>query len=451
MSVKSIASTYCPPFLRPAFDRVANSPIGYRLASGVFWSIAGAVISRGLTLAALVLVARMLGKTGYGELGIIQSTVGMFGVFAGFGLGLTATKHVAEFRQNDPERAGRLIAISGLTATVTGGVMAAGLLIFAPWLAEHTINAPHLVGVLRISALMLFTSALNDAQTGALSGFEAFRTIAYVNLAVGLVSFPALVVGVYFGGLTGAVWAMALNLCVSWLLNSLALRKEAHRHDVPFTFRNCTREMPVLWRFSLPAVLSGALVGPVGWACGALLVNQPGGYGEMGVFSAANQLQLAILFIPGAIAQIVLPLLSNLHASDERHRYMKVVWYNVLISGGVTIGIVLPVSLLSGLIMRTYGKGFADGGTVLVLSAATAVPITLTAVIGRVIASKNRMWAGLVLNAMWAACLLVSAWLLIGHGARGLATAYLLSYVFHFINTAIYTRLFVFGGRVQTL
>ena len=73
--------------------------MGYRLARGVFWSMAGAVISRGLMLAAWVLVARMLGKTGYGELGMIQSTVGMFGVFAGFGLGLSATKHVAEFRR----------------------------------------------------------------------------------------------------------------------------------------------------------------------------------------------------------------------------------------------------------------------------------------------------------------------------------------------------------------
>jgi O-antigen/teichoic acid export membrane protein len=449
MSVKSLASTYCPTFLRPAFDRVANSPIGYRLATGVFWAMAGEVISRGLTLAALVLVARMLGKTGYGELGVIQATVGMFGVFAGFGLGLTATKHVAEFRSHDPERAGRIIAVSGLTAMITGGLMAVGMLLFAPWLAEHTINAPHLTGLLRVSALMLFVSALNGAQTGALAGFEAFKTIARVNLCIGLISFPLLVAGAYFGGLTGVVSMMAVNLSVNWLLNHLALRKEAGRYRVPFTFKHCGREVSVLWRFSLPAVLSGALVGPVGWVCSAFLVNQPDGYAEMGVFSAASQLQLAILFIPGALAQIVLPMLSNLHASDERHRFMKVVWYNVLISGGITTGIVLPVSLLSGIIMRTYGKGFANGGPVLILSAVAAIPITLTAVIGRVIASKNKMWAGLILNALWAACLMVTAWLLIGHGARGLATAYLVSYVFHLLNTAIYTRLFVIGGGVQ--
>ena len=85
--------------------------------------------------------------------------------------------------------------------------MALGLFIFAPWLAEHTINAPHLAGVLRIGALILFINALNGAQTGALSGFEAFRTIASCKpfCRTDLIPYPRR--GAYFGGLTGAVWA----------------------------------------------------------------------------------------------------------------------------------------------------------------------------------------------------------------------------------------------------
>lgn len=98
---------------------------------------------------------------------MIQTTVGMFGVFAVLRLGMTATKYIAEYRQTDPERAGRIIGLSGLVAMATGGLMALGLLVFAPWIAEHTINAPHLTGVLRIGGLILFISALNGAQTGA--------------------------------------------------------------------------------------------------------------------------------------------------------------------------------------------------------------------------------------------------------------------------------------------
>jgi len=440
MNVKSIASTYCPPFLRPAFNRIESSPIGTRLARGVFWSMAGSVISRSLMLIATVLVARMLGRTVYGELGMIRSTVGMFGIFAGFGLGLTATKHVAEFRQSDPDRAGRIIGISGLFAMLTGGLMALGLLIFAPWLAGHTINAPHLAGVLRIGALILFINALNGAQTGALSGFEAFKAIAYVNLFVGLISFPLLVCGAYFGGLTGAVWALAINLGFNWLLNHLALRKEARRHKVPFTFRNCSRELSVLWKFSLPAVLAGSMTGPINWACSAMLVNRPGGYSEMGIYSASNQWRLAILFLPGMLGQVFLPMLSNLNTEYTQINYQKVLFFNVLLNTGTALAIVVPLVLFAPFIMGTYGPDFEQGVVVLRVLAFSAVLIAANSVVGQAIISKGKMWIGLMFNVLWAIALLVSSLILLrrGYGALGLAYATLIAYSLHTVWQSFY-------------
>jgi len=412
------------------------------MAKGVFWSIAGGVISRGLMLIASVLVARMLGKTVFGELGMIRSTVGMLSVFAGFGLGLTATKHVAEFRQSDPDRAGRIIDLSNLFAIVTGGLLALGLFIFAPWLAEHTINAPYLAGVLRIGALILFINALNGAQTGALSGFEAFKTIAHVNLFVGLISFPILVCGAYFGGLTGAVWALSINLGVNWLLNHLALHKEARRYRVPFTFRNCSREMSVLWKFSLPAALSGSMVGPVNWVCSALLVNQPAGYGEMGIFSAANQWRIAILFIPGMVAQVALPLLSSLSAESADQQYRKVLGLNILLNAAIALAVVLPLVLFAHLVMSAYGPDFEQGVNTLRILAFTTVLIAANSVVGQAIISKGKMWMAFMFNFLWAIVLIAASLLLLhkGYGAFGLACATLIAYVLHTLWQSAYLR-----------
>ena len=431
MSVKSIASTFCPPFLRPAFNRIENSPIGLRLARGVFWSMAGAVISRGLMLCATVLVARMLGKTGYGELGMIQSTVGMFGVFAGFGLGLTATKHVAQFRQSDPDRAGRIIGLSGLVAMGTGGVMALGLFIFAPWLAEHTINAPHLAGVIRIGALILYIGALNGAQTGALAGFEAFKTIAHVNLFTGLLSFPILVTGAYFGGLTGAVWAMAINLCFNWLLNHIALRREARRYHVPFSFRDCGRESSVLWRFALPAVLAGCMTGPVNWACGAMLVNRPDGYGEMGIFSAANQWYAMLMFLPGILGSVVLPMLSDQLGQKNTKQSMKTMVLAIKMNLLIVAPLVLVASIASPFIMSLYGEGFNEGWPTLVVVLLTAGLLAVQTPVGQIIAASGRMWVGLAMNAGWALVFIGGTLLLLNHGSLGLATSRAIAYIFH--------------------
>ena len=92
-------------------------------------------------LVAFMFIARMLGKEAFGEPGIIRSTVGVFGTLAGFGLGLTATKHIAEFRRCNPERAGRLLALSNLLAIATSALMGLALLILAPWLAAETLHA----------------------------------------------------------------------------------------------------------------------------------------------------------------------------------------------------------------------------------------------------------------------------------------------------------------------
>lgn len=433
ITIKKVIHACCPSFLEQTLSKIETSEIGYRFAKGAFWSLAGTAISRALMLLASIFVARILGRIGFGELGIIQATVGMFGVFAGFGLGLTATKHIAEFRQSDPERAGQIIGISGLAAVASGGLMALGLLIFAPWLAEHTINASHLSGVLRIGALVLFISALNGAQTGALSGFEAFKTIAYVNLFVGLISFPILILGTYLGGLTGAVWALAINLCFNWLLNHIALRKEARKYRVPFTLKRCNRELPVLWKFSLPAVLASSLVGPVNWLCATFLVNQPDGYGEMGIFNAANQWYAMLMFLPGLLGSVMLPVLSERLGQKDTNQSMKIMVLAMKANALVVIPFVLIASIISPYIMGVYGPGFRNGWSTLVAVLLTTALISIQSPVGQIIAASGKMWVGFVMNLGWAITFIVATLLLIDFGAFGLAISRSISYFFHSI------------------
>ena len=94
MTAKTLQA-FLPAFATPLWTRLQGSSVNERLARGAFWSIAGAVASRAIGLCASILVARLLGKERFGELGIVQGTIEMFGTFAGFSMGFTATKHVA--------------------------------------------------------------------------------------------------------------------------------------------------------------------------------------------------------------------------------------------------------------------------------------------------------------------------------------------------------------------
>jgi len=260
-----------------------------RFTLGVFWSLAGAVISRGFTLGASIVCARFLGKSGFGELGMIQSTVGTFGILAGLGLGLTATKYVAEFRDHDPAKVGLILALSALAALFSSAIMAALLIAMSFFLARNMFAAPHLAGPLAAGAGLVFLGALNGAQTGALAGFEAFQTIARVNIWAGLSSFPLIGIGVWHWGLRGAVWGMVAAMAINWVLNNRALRQENSRSGISYDFAGSHREWRVLHKFSLRAFLASIVVGPVLWVCNMLLVHQQNGYSQLGLYAAADR------------------------------------------------------------------------------------------------------------------------------------------------------------------
>jgi O-antigen/teichoic acid export membrane protein len=314
---------------------------------------------------------------------------------------------------------------------MTGGLMALGLVIFAPWLAERTINAPHLAGVLRLGAVLLFISAVNGAQTGALSGFEAFRTIARINLIVGLVSFPVLLGGAYFGGLTGAVWALAINCAVNGLLNHMALRRETRRHGIPFNLRGCGQEISVLWRFALPAVLAGAMVGPIDWICNALLVNRPNGYEELGILGAANQWYAVLFFLPVQLAQVVLPVLSERLGQGDTIQSMKILVAMMKVNALLVLPPVLIASIASPYLMSLYGEGFRNGWPTLVVVLLTAGLLSVLTPVGQIIAASGNMWLGTVMNMGWAVVFILGTLLLVDHGSLGVATARAAGYVFH--------------------
>lgn len=441
MTIKELTLSLTPNFLRPYIDRIQASPLGYRLAKGAFWSLAGAVISRALGLASSIIVARLIGKVGFGELGMINSTIGMLGPLAGFQMGLTATKHVAELRDKDPIRAGRIIGLSSAVVFVTGTLAALALVVLAPWMATKTLAAPHLSGLLQISSLMILFGALSGVQAGALAGFEAFKTIAWVNLLGGFATFPLIVGGVYLGGLEGAVWGMVLSTVLNWALHQWALHREAKHANVPLSYSGCTKEWNVLWRFSFPSMLASMISGPIAWVSNAILVNQPNGYSEMGIFNAANQWRTPVIFLTSSLGMIVLPILSDLHGKEDRVSYNKVLRSNLFLNATIALIIALPIAIFSPLIMATYGKGFQEGNWVIVILSFSAVFMAVSNVLGQAIVSKGRMWLAVVVHAAWAIVILLAAWNLVqSQGANGLAFATLIAWISYAGALAFFNR-----------
>lgn len=420
------ARRFTPRVLRPFLDRIQHSPEGRRLARGMFWSVAGAVSSRSIGLLASIIVARILGKSGFGELGVVQSTTNLYMTFAQFGVSMTVTKYVAEFRTTDPERAGRFIAMSGTLAVVSGCVVGLVMVLTSAW-AARLMAAPQLQLAIAISAAALLLITANEAQNGVLNGLEAFKSRSTIQLIAAIASFPISVIGAFFFGLIGAVYGLIAAQALVLVLSQRAIQKETSAAGISIRWRELRKEAGVLMRFSLPMLLVGVVYMPATWIANMILVNTPGGYAEMGVFSAADRWRTAIVFLPSLLGGVALPMLSSLQSKADSGKYQSVLWANIKFSILASLAVAAPVALLAPWIMNSYGPGFKEGTRVLILLCSTAVAFAAFWIVNQSLLSRGRVMTIFYINLGWAVTLLTAEWLLRGQGANGLALAYLLA------------------------
>jgi O-antigen/teichoic acid export membrane protein len=291
------------------------------------------------------------------------------------------------------------------------------------------LATPQLAAPLAVGSGLVFFGAMNGAQTGALAGFEAFKTIARVNVLSGAASFPLIVLGVWRGGLQGAVWGSVAALAINWSLNNHALRRECANANVSFQFANCHRDLGILHRFSLPAFLASIVVALGIWVCNTLLVHQPQGYSQLGIYTAADKWRLMILFVPSSVFAMVLPVLSNLHGEGDSAGFRKVFRTNLQLNASLALLAALVIVIFAAPIMAIYGNSFRGGRFVLIVLAFSALPEALNAILGQPLIAAHLMWWRFAFDLFLVATLVALAWLLIPKwGALGLAVSYGLAY-----------------------
>jgi O-antigen/teichoic acid export membrane protein len=410
------------------------------LLSALLWNGLAAVLSRGLPVLGMVLAARVLGREAFGQLGIAHSTAMMVQVFAVGGLGMTATAFVARWRSVDPERAGRIIVLCYAFTLLSAAAFLLALAAGAEGIAATVLAAPELADELRIAGFLMFAVTLSAVQTGMLIGFQAYRDMATANLVGGTASALLVALGAYLAGVSGALWGLTGAQAIQASVNALLLWRAMRRDKIPLRLRLPRGELPLLWTFSLPGLLTTALWTVPIWAASVMLVRQPGGLGEMGLLAAANQWFSALMFVPGVITQVLLPIYSERLTGNQRPAAARLALrstHAVLL--GMAI-LMIPMVLASPWIAGLYGAEFRSGAVVfavLFLSAAVGAP---QGALGHYLAADERMWTRFHLNLLWAAVLLAGAALLIERGALGVALATLAAYACRTVVTYVYLR-----------
>ena len=423
-------------FFLPIINQHNNS-IKHRLLHGAFWSIFGSVISKAINLLSFIILARVITQESYGELGIIRSTLNMFAVATGMGIGYTATKYIAQYRNINPSFAGNIYALSNYLSIVVGVIGTICLLLLSNTIAETSLGAPHLSTTIKLGAIVLFFTTINGIQSGALNGFEAFNRSAINQIVAGIIQGILIVLLGFYHGVNGCVVALGIGCITLGILNKISILEELKNSNISCDIKNIDKStISILWKFSIPTLLSSLMVTPVLWLSRTILINKSG-YEQMAIFDVADQWSMSVIFIPNALAQIALPILSNTLSSGKNNKYIKLVKLNLIANFIVASTVSAMVMILSPYILKMYGPEYSNKMPLIFMMIAT-VCMSICNVVGQVIASQGKMWIGFIFNTVWALFLIFFTSIFAEYGAMGLALAITCSYVIHFIGQGLY-------------
>ncbi|MEZ4423555.1 MAG: oligosaccharide flippase family protein [Gemmatimonadota bacterium] len=349
----------------------ARGGAGRRVLLGSGWLLGGQTLATGLALIQGVLLARLLGPSGYGIVGLVLAFAALLSRFFDARSWETAVKYLTDYAERGDSGRGRAV-LKGLLAVdlVSALLTCAALVAAAPLAARLFVQDPAAAGLVRIYALTVLGLAPFGMALGLLriadrytwmSGFQVLAALAELALTVGTV--------VSGGSLTALMWAFVAaaglrTVGALWLLEKAAaeLGFRGWLRAPLADARDQLREVAGFWASSnLFAVLKG-----VHQSIDTLLVGSFLGPAAAGVFRIAKNLSQAVSFPLNPLFQASYPELVRLHAQGDGPALARL--YRRLLVGGAlaAVGVGVGVALVAGPLVRwTAGPAFLDAVPVL--------------------------------------------------------------------------------------
>lgn len=420
-------------FLGNAVEQIAASALLRRIAGGALWTTFGTLAQRGGLLFVTYLIGRYGGSVLLGRFSFALLTATAAATVAASALGVIATRWVAADLRVAPEYVGGTIKLLYVLTAAIVGFPALICLLAPSWVAVELLHSADMVNALRLIAPLMILAALVILTNSVLFGFEAFPAVACANAVGGLLGTSAAIAGLYANSLEGALFGWTIGVLAQLSIGCIAVARELRRCGLHFGSPG--RSLRTMASFGTPLFLGALLVEPVNWLCGTFLLARPGGYAEMGVFQAANQWFLAVIFLPTMLAQANLPVMVELLAQGKRASFVRVTIGTSVATALIGVVVLLCATVFGPFVIAQYGPSFAGRNEVLTLCIATAVLFGLQLPAGNVVVTLGWNWTGLVLNIGWAITFLLSAHYLSASGASGLSLARLIAYAAHVVWT----------------
>ncbi len=412
------------------FKKIQLSSDIRELVNNSLLSLIGSVISKGLLFIAWLMVAKILGKEGNGEVGIIRSTLNLFVIFVGSGISLTATKYIPEFLVENRRKVNRILSITIITSISLGIILSALLFFTAPFIAEEVLNAPNLSTTLKISSFLLLLSSISSMLSGCLQGFKGFKDLMIINCFYGL----SLLIFLYFGathhGLEGTFIGFTLSTLILVILGIIFLKRQMTRNDIHFTFK-FKKEYRILIKFTIPAIMTGLMVIPFKWLVDTILVNSENGFNNLGLYSAVLLFQSLLLMSANTLNAPLITLMAKGNISKSIDKI------SLIIPWAIGIFACIPILFFSdffgNLLGQEYVSDISFRPTIFIVMLTSTIMLYKQG-LARIMIVNDLMWFSFISNLIWGVVLLSSFYFFSVKNSETLSISYLIAYL---VNTII--------------
>lgn len=165
-------------------------------------------------------VAVLLGTTGVGVMGLLQSATGLIGTLTSLGINMSAVRDISEANGvDDRKRISWVYTIFNRWIWMTAIVGTLATMVLAPWLSEWTFgNKDYTIAFLWLSTTLLM-GALCNGQIALLQGLQKMRQMATANAVGAVIGLFVSIPLYYWFGLKGIVPTMILSSATALLLS----------------------------------------------------------------------------------------------------------------------------------------------------------------------------------------------------------------------------------------
>jgi len=331
------------------------------LAKGGSVLFAGLVIELGISFLATLIIARVLGRVGFGAVSLGRTTMTLLSTVLLLGLDTGVGRYLPR-QEGEEYRRGVLVSAAQIAlplSIVAGGV----LFTAAPVLATRVFRDPSITPVLRIFGVAVPFAALMKLAVGGVRGSKkALPKVLVRNVGQPVTRFLAIALALAAGlGVIGVAWAYVLSYVIAAAIGVYFLARLtplfSHVRAIPMHREMLAFSAPLALTMAMSILLSDL---------DTVMLGAFGTTGAVGVYNVVYPLAELLVVALSSFAFVFMPVLSELDADGARTEMRRV--YQV-IAKWVFVA-TLPVFLLFVLfpetvIGLTFGSAYLDGSLAL--------------------------------------------------------------------------------------